>query len=256
MVQPTHVHLSKSIWQTFDRCRLAYRFERVDRLGSDDGGSPALLRGSAGHEVTAALIVAGVDVGSEQSAEIIDKVMSNYALDADDVAQIEEWANDAVGLLRGRGGTARWVEELLAMDRIPDTTVWAKFDAAVVGGDVAPLEVVDWTFGSARVADEEQLAQSVGARVYRLVAGHAEPDQSLRPIAITEVHVPTMTTVTVIPTDDEVRAAYTSTKEKAAQIRSAITAQEFPASPGMHCAWCSWRTHCPASTIGSDQVPV
>jgi hypothetical protein len=43
------VHLSKSILGTWGRCRLAYKYERVDRIASVVPPSAAQLRGTAAH---------------------------------------------------------------------------------------------------------------------------------------------------------------------------------------------------------------
>lgn len=198
----------------------------------------------------------GIDPSSEEAEARIDAVLGEYALDAKEVGKIAGWVRDAVEAVAARGGHVRWIEELLAMGRLPAVTVWAKFDTAVVGGSVAPLEVIDFTFGSMRARDEAELAASIGAKLYRLVAGHAEPDSSLRPIAITELHAPSGTEITVIPTDDDVRAAWAEAERIAEEIRTARERGEFPATPGFHCAWCSYREDCPIALRGSGEIPL
>lgn len=246
------IHLSKSSISVWEQCALQYRFERIDRRdGEEQEPGRALLLGTAAHAATAAAIE-----DPERGGEAAERVLEEYALGENDLDAAQCWATDAVRFAADRGGQPKWIEELLAMERIPGVTVWGKFDVAVAGGSVAPLEVIDWTFGRARVSGEEELAASWGARLYRLLAGTHEPDTRLRPIAITEVHVPTMSVVTVIPDDDYVRAAFQSVKDLAARIRAAIATGEFPPTTGAHCRFCAHRSACPAVAAGSDAVPL
>ncbi len=107
------------------------------------------------------------------------------------------------------------------------------------------IEVVDFTFGSKRCASEEGLLAANGTKVYRLVAGACERDQTLRPIRITEFHVPSGEVISVMPTDDDVRAWFREVHQVADSIRQARTHGLFPANPGPHCGWCVWREQCP-----------
>ena len=140
------------------------------------------------------------------------------------------------------------------MVRIPGVTVWGKFDVAVAGGKVAPLEVIDWTFGRRRAANEDELRGALGTIIYRLIAG--AHDVELRPIAITEAHVPSGSILTVVLTDEDVLAGWDRVKRTAAEIQAAIAAAEFPARTGVHCSYCPYRASCPAVAAGSDAVPL
>ena len=253
---PRRINLSKSIIETWHRCRLAYRYERVDRLPPDDEPSRALIMGGAAHEAVAALLKAGIDPDSGGALERIEEVTDGYALDDADADKVSGWAVTAARYALDRGGTLRWIESLLVMQRLREIPVWGKFDAAIVGGSVAPLEVIDWKFGRAHARTPEDLAASVGPHVYRLLAGHCEPDATLRPIAITEFHVPSGTEVTISPADDAVEQWWSELKDVAAEIRTAHAADTFPATPGIHCAWCSYRDRCPVAGAVSDQPPL
>jgi CRISPR/Cas system-associated exonuclease Cas4 (RecB family) len=83
----------------------------------------------------------------------------------------------------------------------------------------------------------------------RLVAGHN--DRSRRPIAITEVHVPSMTSLTVVPTDENVMEAWERVCDIATEIRTAIATGKFPAQPGPWCRYCGHVDICPA-----QQAPI
>ncbi|HXH07170.1 MAG TPA: PD-(D/E)XK nuclease family protein [Vicinamibacterales bacterium] len=140
------------------------------------------------------------------------------------------------------------------MVRIPRVTVWGKFDLAIVGGNVAPLEIIDWTFGRGRAANEAELRTALGTLIYRLIAGAHELE--LRPIAITEVHVPSNSVLTVTPTDEEVIGGWNRLKALAAEISASIDSGEFPARTGVHCSYCPYRASCPAVAAGSGVVPL
>lgn len=245
------IHPSKSSIAVWESCPLRYRFDKIERRpGEQEEPGRAQLLGTAAHEAAAAAIV---DPAGPAAAE---RVLGDYALDDNDLDAAQCWASDAARFAAARGGQPRWVEELLVMERIAGVAVWGKFDVAIQGGSAAPIEVIDWTFGRARVAGEEDLAASWAGRLYRLLAGTHEPDRRLRPIAITEVHVPTMAAVTMIPDDEYVRAAFQDVKDLAAEIRSAAATGEFPARTGSHCRFCPHRAACPAIASGSDAVPL
>src|SRR5207249_11388850 len=135
--------------------------------------------------------------------------------------QLREWVVTAAKWAYERGGQLQWIEQLIGVDRNPNFVLWGKTDAAIVGGDLVPIEVVDWTFGRQRFDRPEQFRQSLPARIHRLCAGHAAPDRSARPIAVTEMHVPSGTSMTVVHTDEDVRSAWGDMKRYAAEIAAA-----------------------------------
>lgn len=242
------VHISKSIIQRWQTCRLAYRFERVDRIPSEMQASSAQLRGLVAHAAVAEILKLRLEPGSASSIAVIDEIMDRHCLSRVDSERVRIWVIDAARLVVQRGGTLRWVEELFSVERTDLFTLWAKFDVAVVGGALAPLEVIDFTFGARRATTPEELATSIGARAYRLAAGHVEPDRSVRPIAITELHGPSSSTITIVPDDRYVVEAWAQMKAVAAEIRTARETDEFPATPGRHCGWCAYRERCPIVT--------
>jgi hypothetical protein len=195
------VPLSKSIIGRWRSCRLAYRFERIERLPDVRPPSSAQLRGTAAHEATATILKRGIDPNSNQAVERIARVAGKHGLTDNDADPLSTWVHDAVAIVLARGGRLRWVEELVAVARTSAFTLWARFDVVVVAGRVAPLEVIDHTFGARRVRSEDELLASVGAHMYRLAAGHAEPDRAVRPIAISESHAPSGSVISVVPDD-------------------------------------------------------
>jgi putative RecB family exonuclease len=249
------VHLSKSILGTWGRCRLAYKYERVDRIASAVPPSAAQLRGTAAHAAVAEVLKGGLEPGSAASLAVIDRIVDGHGLSDVDRERVRGWVVDAARMVVERGGTLRWVEELFSVERTDVFTLWAKFDVAVVGGALAPLEVIDFTFGAHRVTTPEELASSIGARAYRLAAGHVEPDRKVRPIAITELHGPSCSTITIVPDDAYVTDAWAQMKAVAAEIRTARELDEFPATPGRHCGWCAHRDRCPIVTT-DDIAPL
>ncbi len=246
------IHLSKSILGTWGRCRLAYKYERVDRIASAVPPSAAQLRGTAAHEAVAEVLKGGLEPGSAASLAVIDRIVDGHGLSGGDRERVRGWVVDAARMVVERGGKLRWIEELFSVERTDVFTLWAKFDVAVVGGALAPLEVIDFTFGKQRVTTPEELASSIGARAYRLAAGHVEPDRSIRPIAITELHAPSCSTITIVPDDAYVVAAWAELKVVAAEIRKARESDAFPATPGRHCGWCAYRDRCPI--VNADDV--
>jgi len=252
---PSRVHLSKSIVATWERCRLAYRFERVDRITSSLRPSAAQLRGTAAHAAVAEVLKRRLEPGSASSVAVIDGVLDGHGLSGGDGERVRGWVVDVARVVVERGGALRWVEELFSVERTDAFTLWAKFDVAVVGGALAPLEVIDFTFGARRVTTSGELAASIGARAYRLAAGHVEPDRRIRPIAISELHGPSGSTITIIPNDQFVTDAWQEMKAIAAEIRTARETDEFPATPGRHCGWCGYRDRCPMVTA-DDIAPV
>jgi hypothetical protein len=249
------VHLSKSIVGRWRTCRLAYRFERVDRLPASVSPSEGQVRGVAAHEAAALLLKGRIDPGSGEASSVIDRVVEKHCLTGADGGRLRDWVMDAVGVVLDRGGALRWIEELFSVERTSEFTLWAKFDVAIVGGATAPLEVLDLTFGRPRVADADELAETIGARAYRLAAGHAEPDRTIRPIAVTELHAPSRSTITIVPDDNFVREAWTEMKVLASEIRIARESDDFPATPGLHCRWCAYRDCCPVVTSAIDEPP-
>jgi putative RecB family exonuclease len=249
------VHLSKSIIGRWRDCRLAYRFERIDRFRPAGSPTAAQVRGSAAHEAVAAVLREGVEPHGHRAAVLVGEIAERHGLSDADVERVCGWVCWAAAQVLGRGGRLRWVEELVAVERTAAFTLWAKFDVVVAGGALAPLEVIDYTFGARRVRSPEELAQSVGARAYRLAAGHAEPDRKVRPVAVTEMHVPSGTAITIVPDDGFVREAWAQMHEVAREIRVARAAGDFAPTPGRHCGWCDYRDRCPVVGSSTDEAP-
>lgn len=241
-----HFHLSKSTIGTFEDCRLRYFHDKVEKRTAIKVVTAAGIRGQAGHAAVAAALM----VPKDSTADLYARV--GVALSAFDISQdlrgtLAGYAAEAESFARNRGGHLTWIEEFKSMECYGgalNVTLWAKPDLAIMGGYIAPLEVVDWTFGKPRVESADELLGSLSTAMLRLVAGHNDRQQ--RPIAITEVHVPSMTSITVVPTDEDVMTAWERVCEIATEIRTAIATGEFPAQPGPWCRYCGHVDICPA----------
>jgi CRISPR/Cas system-associated exonuclease Cas4 (RecB family) len=251
----THVHFSKSAYGLFEMCPLKYSYTKVERREPDydDDPSEALLIGNAGHEAIAALLNAGSDPATDpRSPEIAREVIVQFGLPVRKVDGLLDGVLEAAMLAYARRGRVDRVESLESMLRIPAATVWGKFDAVVVDGNEAPVEVIDWTFGRARAHRATDLLTDMGTMLYRLIAGDVYQDQAARPIAITQVAVmPTPTALTVKMTREDVEAAWLGVKAAIEAVRLAIDTGNFPPRPGNHCAYCPFRGSCAAAAPGA-----
>nr|WP_217913096.1 PD-(D/E)XK nuclease family protein [Miltoncostaea marina] len=258
----THVHFSKSAYARFRDCPQRYAYEKVERREPDveDDPSPAALIGSAGHEAIAAILRADCDPATdERAADIGRAVLSEYALAPRRIEALVEPIVLAAQLAFARRGRIEYVESLVKMLRVPDATVWGKFDAVVVGGTAAPIEVIDWTFGRARASRSTDLLGDMGTMIYRLIAGDLFPNAAVRPIVVTQVAIAeTLVPISIEMTNADVVNSWNQVKAAIDEIRLAIDTADFPPRPGNHCAFCPYRESCHASAPGSklDEVPL
>jgi hypothetical protein len=103
------VHISKSSAALFERCRLAYAYEKVERRGPDvGGGSKAQLVGSAAREAVAAFLRAGhASLELEQMEQAVGSVLDGYGLGRAARERVEPWALEAADIATSRGGALR-----------------------------------------------------------------------------------------------------------------------------------------------------
>jgi hypothetical protein len=247
-----HFHLSKSTIGTFEDCRLRYKFDKIDKRTAITVATAASVRGQAGHAAVSAVLSAPGGSADNRYA-LISRALGAFDISTDLRGTLAGYAAEAEDFARNRGGHFRWIEEFKCMEChsgvLKNVTLWAKPDLAILDGYIAPLEVIDWTFGKPRVESADELVGNLSTSMLRLVAGHN--DRSRRPIAITEVHVPTMTSITVVPTDEDVMAAWERVCDIATEIRTAIATGEFPAQPGPWCRYCGHVDICPV-----QQAPI
>jgi len=251
------IHLSAAALSLFEHCPLAFQYRMLDRRPPDRGVDPATdaIAASAIREAIGNAL-RGRHLDPLAASKAIDEVLDTYGLAAEDRDAAEQLAAAAVYLVAARGGDVRWVEQLLLLERIPRVSIYAKLDLAIVGGRIAPLEVIRWTFAGSPVRSDAELGAAPATVVARLAVGVNEPSPLLRPIAITEVDLVATTARTVVLSDREVRAAYQRVKDAAAVICEARERGGFPARPGAHCLSCPWRVSCPAVAADSDAVPL
>ncbi len=251
---PRDIHLSKTTIDLWQRCRLSYKFSKIDKLTVDAEPGAAQLRGNATHDAVSVLLRQGIDPTSARGAEVIESVVSGYGLNDGDAENAAYWASDAARWALERGGQLRWIEDLLCFRR-SGVALWAKSDVAVVGGSHSPLEVIDIKTG-AWAETPEALEASTEAMVSRCVAGGCEPDQTLRPIAVTQWHAPTAQEVVIWPSNSQVHDWWFKIKGTAEEIRAARANNLFPATTGTHCHNCKFRQCCPAFRAFDDQLPL
>ena len=238
------LHLSKTTIGMFEDCRLRYYLDKIEKRTSIKVATAAGTRGEAGH----AAVAAALQAAESDPYSSIGKALGAFDISDDLRGQLAGYAADAALFARSRGGRLAWIEDFIAMEchsgPLRNVTLWARPDLAIFGGYIAPLEVIDWTFGKPRVETAAELLQALSTSMLRMVAGHK--DRGSRPIAITEVHVPSMTVITTVPTDEDVMRAWDRVCEVAAEIREAIATGEFPAQPGPYCRYCGHLDICPA----------
>lgn len=243
-MQEASVLLSEESLALFERCPLAYYYDQVEHRSLNPDAAHRVEMEVAGHEAAAAALKSGMAPDSPQVREMIEQVMARHALTPEEAKTMTLRVIWAVRYAWARKGTFRWLGEEHVLERIPGATVQAHFDVAVVNGKVAPIEIIHWVFGGRRRETSDELKYSVGASINRLVASALEPDTNLRPIAVTEVHVPSGTAVTAVPDDPQLVGAYLWIEDQAHLIHEYGERHAFPGKPGHQCATCEYGNVC------------
>lgn len=238
--------LSEETLALFDRCPLAYYYDQVEHRTLNPEAAHRVEMEAAAHEATAAVLKSDLAPNSPEVRPMIEAIMLKHGLTAEESQTMTLRVVWAVYYARSRKGTFRWVGETHVLERIPGANVRADFDVAVENGKVAPLEIIHWVFGDHRIESSEELKFSLGAAINRLVASALEPDTNLRPIAVTEVHVPSGTAVTAVPEDPQVVGAYLWIEDQAHQIHECEEHKAFPGRPGAQCTACAYASACQA----------
>jgi len=237
--------LSKSKLLTFETCPAQFHYRYEMRLAPDYAPGPEVERGVACHAAVATAVRAGEDIGASAR---IRETLARWPLVGDDAGQLCAWATAAARWLRSRGGQIGWVEESCRAVGLDGIVLEARFDAVVFRGSAGPLEVVDWKFGrEPRRGGEAALAQSIDAATYRLAAGLLAP--GIRPIVVTEVHVPSMTVFTCVPDEDQVNTSLVRLRRAEAALLKARETGDWAPVPGKACLRCLYRWTCGRSGI-------
>lgn len=245
-MQEASVLLSEESLSLFDRCPLAYYYDQVEHRALNPEAAHRSEMETAAHEATAEVLKSGLVPDSPQVRQVIEQIMARHELTREETQTMTLRVIWAVRYAWSRKGLFRWVGETHVLDRIPGASVRAHFDVAVVNGKVAPIEIIQWVFGGERKQNSEGLKYSVGAAINRLVASALEPDTGLRPIAVTEVHVPSGMAVTAVPDDPQIIGAYLWIEDQAHQIHACEDKKAFPGRPGAQCASCAFGADCQA----------
>lgn len=245
-MQQASVLLSEESLALFDRCPLAYYYDQVEHRALNPDAAHRVEMEVAAHEAAAEVLKAGLMANAPEVRPMIEAIMAKHGLTPEETQTMTLRVIWAVQYARSRRGTFRWVGETHVLERIPGANVKANFDVVVEKGKVAPLEIIHWVFGGPRTESSEELKYSVGAAINRLVASALEPDTGLRPIAVTEVHVPSGTAVTAVPDDPQVAGAYLWIEDQAHQIHECEDRKSFPGRPGAQCSECAYASACQA----------
>jgi hypothetical protein len=157
------------------------------------------------------------------------------------------WVKTGVAYVLGQGGRVTLIEDFAKLDRSKSCgfTLHARLDAVVEAGRLGGVEVIDFKTGVI-CPRPESVRVDAEAGIHRLILGGMTP---VRPIHITQLHLPSATPVTVQLSDDEVLAEWNDVLEARDEIRRAIEWDEFPAQPGPHCASCQYRSSCSDAEI-------
>lgn len=245
-MQEASVLLSEESLALFARCPLAYYYDQVEHRALNPEAAHRAEMETAAHEATAEVLKAGLVPDSPQVRPLIEQIMARYELTPEETQTMTLRVIWAVRYAWSRKGIFRWVGETHVLDRIPGATVRAHFDVAVVNGKLAPIEIIQWVFGGEWKVTSEDLKYSVGASISRLAASALEPDTGMRPIAVTEVHVPSGLAVTAVPDDPQIIGAYLWIEDQAHLIHECGEKKAFPGRPGAQCSSCDFDVACQA----------
>lgn len=243
------LRVSKSSINTFLQCRLRWMYQYVLRRPHDrpEPSTPAARRGIAGHAAIAEILrldqIGGV--AREEEQVVIDDACRDHEVDAGDQLALRMAVEDAVSLRRARGGDAIAIERNLRRFLPgPRVTLSGRIDLALRHAPDS-VEVVDWTFGRARLEDEGDLRGSPGWALYAQIAW-----AQFRPkrLVLTEVSLlPAMRTVSVEAVmRGDLAEGCQALDEVRNQMQSAIIDGDGTPTAGLHCRHCPYGPACPA----------
>jgi hypothetical protein len=246
--------LSKSAIYELSRCPRRYAWARLEKREGDLGPSAVLSRGNAFHAAVAALLREPAQGTAIDRLRVAKEAVSRHPINDEARREIERAALSAEAWARARvgSGAIRYIEATLKTPRLPGVLLWGKADLGIERGLGCPtgVEVIDWkyhdrpSYGAPREADD--LRGDPGVEMYRLLAGVFVP-KDLRPIVVTEVHLPEFEVVCVELSDAEVEQAWEHHKGWRDELLARVEQGAFPATPGRHCSYCPFKLSCDAS---------
>lgn len=242
---PSGDYMSASSLKKFNACELQYWFHYVEDADAPDIETPPLILGTAVHEA-------------------IENVLSTYGVPEMDQSNIREmlddeytkpdqglpsWAQKRVNtcldtasrFLESRSIGLRGVEKKISydFDKVDGEPqrMFAICDAVTDEG------IWDWKTGKVRVYDE-QLQASVYAAAYE--AAYGEPPESVQFVYLKDGKVRKQ-----YPGDE----LYSKAADQIEGIRASHDSNDWEASPGDPCSWCSYEGMCSETPVGLGDVP-
>ena len=248
--------LSPSQAETYDRCPRQYAFER--RLGAGDTFSPYAHYGSLIHLVLELSEARAIDIQQphntlSETLEILDQV---WASDADFGSPVlnDAWKAKGRALLTKMhenwpGGNCHphsHRKELRARNRRDQMDRSGRSDRTPSGRAAAGHRLQD----RLPAADVPEASESLQLGFY-LLAAAADPDLAAhgRPTEAEFWHPAASSTNPVRKFDP---ANLELVESKLRTIGAGIAAEAWPATPGVHCRYCSVRLICPAWPEGRE----
>jgi superfamily I DNA/RNA helicase/RecB family exonuclease len=248
--------LSPSQAETYDRCPRQYAFER--RLGAGDTSSPYAHYGSLIHLVlerseASAIVIQQPHNTLSDTLDILEEVWASEA-DFGSPVLNDAWKAKGRELLtkmyaKWPGGNAIPTHTEKAFELDIAGITWVGRADRIERHQAGQLRVVDYKTGSRQptVADASESLQ-LG---FYLLAAAADPELTShgRPTEAEFWHPAASGTNPVRKFDPDNLELVES---KLRTIGVGIAAEEWPATPGVHCGYCSVRLICPAWPEGRE----
>lgn len=235
-------HLSASAVETYERCGLQFKLERDWRMASKPAA--AMQYGASMHRVLRAYFDA-IRLGRPKSEEeIIELFCQDLAgakiQEAYQHELYEKQGIEQLGILLSsiRSLPAPQVlhtEEPFEI-KVGDITVVGRIDRIDLRPD-GTVAIVDYKTGKAR--DQESADESLQLSLYA-IAAHER--WGYRVGSLIFYNLESNVAVSTVRSEAQLLAA----REKVAEAAQGIAAGEFIAKLGMHCAFCPYRSLCPA----------
>ena len=248
--------LSPSQAETYDRCPRQYAFER--RLGAGDTFSPYAHYGSLIHLVlelseAQAIVIQQPHNTLSDTLEILERVWASEADFGSPVIN-DAWKAKGRALLtkmheKWPGGNAVPTHTEKSFELEIDGITWLGRADRIERHQAGQLRVIDYKTGS-RQPTLAEASESLQLGFY-LLAAAADPELSAqgRPTEAEFWHPAAPGTNPVRKFDPNNLELVES---KLRTIGAGISAEAFPATPGVHCGYCSVRLICPAWPEGRE----
>lgn len=246
---PTDLRISKSSVARFGTCRLWWAYEQILRRDHDrpEPESASRARGFAGHQAIAAILREG-GAGASGGAwadDIIERACEQHGVPAGEWSELGEAVMRGVEFAGKRGGEVIALEQPLRYLRLADAMRFVgRVDLMLRHGDA--VEVIDWTFGRARVEGEDAMCASPGWAIYARLAARWTGARSL---ILTEARLmPALDVVSIeARTRDDLAEGFVLLERAATEMREAARGGDVTPTPGLHCGWCPYGPACPVA---------